>query len=51
MADARVTARIVLETVVFWAVHRHWDPSPQLVDEQVAEEAVVHFVLRALSKE
>jgi AcrR family transcriptional regulator len=48
VADAAVTARIVLETLVFWAVHRHWDPSPQAVDERVAEDAVVHFVLRAL---
>jgi len=43
-----VTARIVLETAVFWAVHRHWDPSPQAVDEQTAERAVVDFVVRAL---
>jgi AcrR family transcriptional regulator len=43
-----VTARIMLETAVFWAVHRHWDPSPQAVDEQTAERAVVEFVVRAL---
>ena len=46
--DPAVTARIVLETVVFWAVHRHWDPSPQAVDDPVAERAVVDFVVRAL---
>lgn len=46
--DPAVTARIVLETAVFWAVHRHWDPSPQSVDERVAEDAVVQFILRAL---
>jgi AcrR family transcriptional regulator len=46
--DPAVTARIVLETAVFWAVHRHWDASPQAVDEQVAERAVVGFVVRAL---
>jgi len=43
-----VTARIVLETAVTWAVHRHWDPAPQAVDEPVAERAVVEFVTRAL---
>ncbi|MAE97254.1 MAG: hypothetical protein CL910_21595 [Deltaproteobacteria bacterium] len=48
VAEPAVTARIVLETAVFWAVHRHWDPSPQLVDESVAEAAVVEFVARAL---
>jgi len=46
--DPAVTARIVLETAVFWAVHRHWDPSPQSVDERVAEDAVVQFIRRAL---
>jgi AcrR family transcriptional regulator len=46
--DPAVTARIVLETAVFWAVHRHWDPSPQAVDETAAERAVVDFVVRAL---
>jgi AcrR family transcriptional regulator len=48
VSDVAVTARIVLETAVFWAIHRHWDPSPQAVDEQTAERAVVEFVLRAL---
>ena len=46
--DPGVVARIVLETAVFWAVHRYWDPSPQAVDEQAAERAVVNFVVRAL---
>ena len=46
--DVVVTARIVLETAVFWAVHRHWDPSPQAVDDEAAERGVVQFVVRAL---
>jgi len=49
--DVAVTARIVLETTVFWAVHRHWDPSPQVVDDRTAEDAVVEFVVRALAPE
>lgn len=49
--DPAVTARIALETAVFWAVHRHWDPSPQPMDEEVAERAVVTFVVRALMGE
>lgn len=48
VAAPAVTARIVLETVVFWAVHRHWDPLPQEVDDRAAEAAVVEFVVRAL---
>jgi hypothetical protein len=43
-----VAARLVLETVAFWAVHRYWDPSPQDIDPQVAEDTVVQFLVRAL---
>jgi len=46
-----VTARLLIETVVFWAVHRHWDPHPQPVDEPVAKETVVRFIVSALAKE
>ena len=28
LPDRAVAARLVLETLVFWAVHRHWDPGP-----------------------
>lgn len=48
VADPAITARIVLETLVFWAVHRFWDPSPQSVDETKARDAVLQFVMRAL---
>jgi AcrR family transcriptional regulator len=47
-ADGAVAARIVLETLVFWAVHRHWDPSPQAVDEASARRTVLAFLTRAL---
>ena len=47
--DSAISARMVLETAVFWAVHRHWDPSPQVVDESVVEATVVAFVVRACS--
>jgi AcrR family transcriptional regulator len=46
--DGAVAARIVLETLVFWAVHRHWDPAPQAADEAVARRTVLDFVGRAL---
>ena len=49
--DAAITACIALETIVFSAVHRHWDPSPQLIDDKAAEDAAVTFVLRALLQE
>src|SRR5262245_44467651 len=42
--DPAVMARLLIETVVFWAVHRHWDPHPQPVDESTAKETVVRFI-------
>jgi AcrR family transcriptional regulator len=51
VADAAVTARLLIETLVFWAVHRHWDPHPQAVDESAAKETVVRFIVGALAKE
>jgi AcrR family transcriptional regulator len=49
--DPLVAARLMIETTVFWAVHRHWDAHPQAVDDAVARETVLHFVVGALSKE
>lgn len=46
--DADIAARIILETLAFWAVHRHWDPSPQAVEPARAREAVVSFLRDAL---
>ncbi len=51
LPDIRAAARLILETTVFWAVHRHWDAHPQNVSEEVAEATVVHFVVHALTKE
>ncbi|MEQ1567685.1 MAG: helix-turn-helix domain-containing protein [Myxococcota bacterium] len=48
MASPEVVARTVLETVAFWAMHRHFDPSPQQVTDDEAEQAVVDFVSHAL---
>jgi AcrR family transcriptional regulator len=46
-----VAARLVLETLVFWAVHRHWDPAPQAVEEASARRTVLAFLTRALVEE
>lgn len=46
--DGGVTARIVLETLVFWAVHRHWDPRPQKVDPASARRTALAFLTSAL---
>ena len=47
--DIGAAARLVLETTVFWAVHRHFDSRPEQITEELARETVVHFVVRALS--
>ncbi len=49
--DTRAAARVIIETTVFWAVHRHWDSHPQAVDESKSKETVVHFTVGALAKE
>lgn len=49
--DVTVAARVIVETIVTWAVHRHWDPSPQVIDDQVAEDTVVQFIVGGLLKE
>jgi hypothetical protein len=50
-ADPAVAARLVLETLVFWAVHRYWDPSPQSVDDKGARDAVIHLLAAAVLKD
>jgi AcrR family transcriptional regulator len=49
--DGAVAGRIVLETLVFWAVHRHWDPSPQAVDESSVKRTALAFLTSALVKD
>ena len=45
--DTAVAARLIIETVTFWAVHRHADPHPQAVEEAVAKETVVQSLTRS----
>ena len=46
-----VVARMLIETVVFWAVHRHWDAHPQAVEPAAMQDTVVRFLASALTKE
>jgi hypothetical protein len=48
--DPAVAARLVMETLVFWAVHRHWDPAPQPVDPRAVEDTVVQMLVDALAE-
>ena len=51
LPNVPIAARTVLETIAFWAVHRHWDPSPQTIDEDSVQDAVVDFLVRSLISE
>jgi AcrR family transcriptional regulator len=43
-----VVARMILETVAFWAMHRHFDPAPQAVDDAIAERATIDLIVNGL---
>ena len=49
--NTHVAARAILEGIAFWAVHRHWDPSPQAVDEADVEATLLALTLRGFAKE
>jgi len=48
--DTAVAARITIEALVFWAVHRHWDLQPQIVDETTAKNTVIEFIVSSFAK-
>jgi AcrR family transcriptional regulator len=47
-AEAETIARFVIETTTTWAVHIHFDPFPQNIANEVAEDMVVHFLTAGL---
>lgn len=47
-ANLEVVARTLLETLAFWAVHRHFDPAPQSVGDGEARDAVITLLLGGL---
>jgi len=51
VTDVTVAARLIVETVVFWAVHRRWDPHPQKFDDSATRETVISLLTDALVKE
>jgi AcrR family transcriptional regulator len=51
VTDLTVAARLIIETVVFWAVHRRWDPHPQKFDDSAARETVIDLLTDAFVKE
>jgi AcrR family transcriptional regulator len=51
LPSTHVAARLVLETIAFWAVHRHWDPAPREIAEEDVQATVVDMLVHALLKE
>lgn len=45
-----VAARMIVEAIAFWAIHRHWDPAPRAVDEVDVEATLVEIIVGALGK-
>jgi AcrR family transcriptional regulator len=48
VANLRLTARIVLETCATWAVHIHWDRSPESFDPTEARDTTIEVLVRGL---
>jgi AcrR family transcriptional regulator len=51
LPNAQVAARAILESIAFWAVHRHWDPSPQAVEEADVQATLLAMTLHGIAKE
>jgi AcrR family transcriptional regulator len=49
--DVDAAARLIVETLAFWAVHRHGDSHPQAISEDVARATAITFVVNALGKD
>jgi hypothetical protein len=46
--SVRLAARMVIETVATWAIHIHWDQSPEDFDPDEARENAIDFLVRGL---
>ena len=47
--DPALAARFIIEAIATWAVHLHWDPAPQPIDPEDAEETVVQLIVSAFA--
>jgi AcrR family transcriptional regulator len=45
--DPKATARLAIELVAYFAMHRHTDPYPTAIDDATAEELVVDALINA----
>ncbi len=47
--DSRFSARLLIETLATWAVHIHWDRSPQNLDFTRVREHTIEYLTRAFA--
>lgn len=45
VSDHRIAARLLIETIATWAVHIHWDRSPERLDLVASRRAVIDFLV------
>ncbi len=49
MGEPAVTARFIIETVTFFARHRHLDPDPQSLNDHTVRNSIIGLVTRSLT--
>src|SRR5215468_9217172 len=49
--DCKPWARYIVETVAFFALHRHYDPFPTAMSDEIAEDTAVSALVRATCAE
>lgn len=49
--DTLAAARLIIETCAFFAVHRHYDPAPTVLDDAVAEATALDALVHAYTKQ
>jgi len=49
-SNVRLAARMIVEVVTTWAVHIHWDRSPEDFDADEARENAIDFLVRGLTR-
>lgn len=49
LPDTAAGARLVVETTLWFAVHRHWDPRPDGIAEDLVRSTVIESLARAVS--
>lgn len=49
--DAHAAARAITETCAYFALHRHYDPEPTLMSNEVAEETAATVIARTFTRE